>query len=498
MSSIEAAAGAADERPSSIADVPRQPLSLAWFRRLLTAIVVGDIVAIVVSLVVASFARFGVNQNWLPGLSPGYAIAAVCIAVVWVIALSAVKSRAKRIIGENLTEYQRVVYGTLVAFGAVAIFCYVAQIEFARGLVAVALPLGCLLLIVNRVFWRRELMRMRRQGRCLTGAIVIGSASDVDLTVRQLQSNIKAGYRTVAVAITDNFADATAEMRMRLAGYARVDVDDVVDATRTSRVRALMIAGDLPGGREQIRSLGWALENSQAELILVSRLTDVAGPRIHLRPVSGLPMVHVQLPQYTGFAHVIKRAFDVVASAIGLLLLSPVFAVTALLVKADGGPAIFRQTRVGLGGTTFTMLKFRSMVVDAEDRLAALAAQDEGNGVMFKMKHDPRVTRVGGVLRRFSIDELPQLWNVFRGDMSLVGPRPPLPIEVDAYAGSETRRLLSKPGITGLWQVSGRSDLSWDESVRLDLYYVENWSFTGDLVLILRTVAQIFKHDGAY
>jgi lipopolysaccharide/colanic/teichoic acid biosynthesis glycosyltransferase len=144
------------------------------------------------------------------------------------------------------------------------------------------------------------------------------------------------------------------------------------------------------------------------------------------------------------------------------------------------------------------MLKFRSMVVDAEARLSELAPQNEGNGVLFKMRSDPRVTRVGAVLRRSSLDELPQLWNVLKGDMSLVGPRPPLPREVDAYERHETRRLLSKPGITGLWQVSGRSDLSWEESVRLDLYYVENWSFTGDIILIIRTILQMFKRDGAY
>lgn len=478
--------------------VPRQPLALVWFRRLVTAITIGDAVAVAVSLIIASFARFGASTTLLPDVSLGYAAAGALIAITWLIALSAVKSRARRIIGDGLSEYQRVTNATLLAFGLVAIFCYLAQIDFARGYVAVALPLGWVLLLCNRAYWRRSLIRMRHAGRCLNGAMLVGGSVDVARAVNELNANVRAGYRPVAICLTDDLASAPAAVRAQLDGLPQVSYDEVVESTKESRIRALMIAGDLPGGRDSIRSLGWRLENSKVELILVSRLTDVAGPRIHLRPVSGLPMVHVQLPQYSGFTHVVKRVFDVIATSLGLLVLSPLFAVLALVVRSDGGPAIFRQQRIGRSGVPFTMLKFRSMVVDAEARLAALAAEDEGNGVMFKMRDDPRVTPAGRVLRRFSLDELPQLWNVLRGDMSLVGPRPPLPSEVDGYADSETRRLLSKPGITGLWQVSGRSDLDWDESVRLDLYYVENWSFTGDLMLLLRTAVQIFKHDGAY
>ncbi len=479
--------------------VPRQPLTLAWFPRLVTGIVIGDALAIALSLIAATFVRFGVGPSGLPDTGPGYVIAAGCVAAVWLIALSGAKSRAKRIIGEGLTEYQRVTNATLIAFGVVAIFCYLAQIEFARGYVALALPFGWALLICNRLAWRRILLRMRRDGRCLTGAIVVGSAIDVERTVNELARNVRAGYRSIAVAIFDRLEDASPATRASLAALPQVDFDQVVDATKDSRARALILAGDLPGGRDHIREMGWQLENSRAELILVSRLTDVAGPRVHLRPVVGLPMVHVQLPQYTGVAHTVKRAFDVFASAAALLVLSPVLGVIALTVRlSDNGPALFRQERVGVGGSSFTMLKFRSMVMDADSRRAELLEQSEGNGVLFKIKDDPRITSVGRVLRRFSLDELPQLWNVLRGDMSLVGPRPPLPSEVELYAGHETRRLLSKPGITGLWQVSGRSDLSWEDSVRLDLYYVENWSFTGDLMLLLRTVIQMFKHDGAY
>ena len=499
--SVREQIAALGEHPSTLvsaADVPRQPLALLWYHRLVAGIVAGDVVAILGSLLIASFVRFG-TTDWTAPATAAYAAAALATAAVWVLALWAAKSRARRIIGAGLTEYQRVTNATLIAFGCVAIFCYVGQIEFARGYVAVAMPLGWILLLANRVLWRKVLMILRRDDRALTSAMVVGTPREVDRTVQELQGNMAAGYRPVAIALTQPMEAAPDEVRLRLAHLPRVPLDEVVEATRASRTRALMIAGDLPGGRDRLKSLGWELENSNAELILVSRLTDVAGPRIHLRPVAGLPMVHVQLPQYSGFAHSVKRVFDVVLVTGALVVLAPLLAVIALLVRlSDGGPALFRQERVGVGGTTFTMYKFRSMVIDAEDRRAHLEEQNDGNGVLFKMKSDPRVTKVGRVLRRFSLDELPQLWNIFRGDMSLVGPRPPLLSEVREYAGHEKRRLLSKPGLTGLWQVSGRSDLSWEESVRLDLYYVENWSFTGDLILILRTAVQMFKADGAY
>ena len=280
----------------------------------------------------------------------------------------------------------------------------------------------------------------------------------------------------VEVAIHD--FDSTAQRCRRLNVVPRCDQCDIV-AT--------------------IRRLGWQLENSNTELILVSRLTDVAGPRIHLRQISGLPMVHVDLPQYSGFNHAVKRGFDVLVSGLALLLLSPLLAAIAMSVRLTGdGAVLFRQERVGVRGTRFTMLKFRSMVTDAEARLRELQGRNEGDGVLFKMKDDPRITPIGRTLRRYSLDELPQLWNVLVGDMSLVGPRPPLPREVERYEEDVNRRLLTKPGITGLWQVSGRSDLSWEESVKIDLFYVENWSITGDLVILLKTVRAVFGSHGAY
>jgi exopolysaccharide biosynthesis polyprenyl glycosylphosphotransferase len=248
-----------------------------------------------------------------------------------------------------------------------------------------------------------------------------------------------------------------------------------------------------------MRQLGWELEASSTTLIVAPALTDVAGPRIHARPVAGLPLIQVDYPAFTGRRYALKRAFDIVVSLLALVILSPVLLVIALLVRRDSpGPALYTQERVGLNGARFHMLKFRSMVVDAEAQLPSLLDRSDGNGVLFKLKSDPRVTRIGAVLRRYSLDELPQLVNVLVGEMSLVGPRPPLASEVERYDEWAHRRLLVRPGITGLWQTQGRSDLSWEDSVRLDLYYVENWSLTGDVIILYRTIRAVVRASGAY
>lgn len=248
-----------------------------------------------------------------------------------------------------------------------------------------------------------------------------------------------------------------------------------------------------------MRALSWELADHSISLILAPALTDVAGPRIHSHPVADLPLIHVSTPRLDGFSAVLKRAFDILGSAAGIFVISPVLLFTAIAIKLDdGGPVFFAQRRVGKDNVPFTMFKFRSMVVDAEAKLAQLRASEAGNEVLFKMKDDPRITRVGAFIRKYSIDELPQLFNVFLGSMSMVGPRPPLESEVEQYGSDVMRRLTVMPGITGLWQVGGRSDLDWEESVRLDLYYVENWSIIQDLIILFRTVRVVLARDGAY
>ncbi len=275
--------------------------------------------------------------------------------------------------------------------------------------------------------------------------------------------------------------------------------DDIARTARLAQADAVIVAGPLPGGNKFIRELGWRLEECSAEMVLAATLTNVAGPRIHWRPVEGLPLMHVDIPQYSGGKHVLKRVMDVALAGAAITALSPLLLLLAIIVRLDSpGPILFRQDRIGKGGQTFGMYKFRSMVVDAEARQAVLHDTNEGAGVLFKMRNDPRVTRCGRWMRKYSLDELPQLWNVVLGDMSMVGPRPPLAREVSGYERHTHRRLLIKPGLTGLWQINGRSDLSWDEAVRLDLYYVENWSIPGDLLILWRTFRAVIQPSGAY
>jgi exopolysaccharide biosynthesis polyprenyl glycosylphosphotransferase len=245
--------------------------------------------------------------------------------------------------------------------------------------------------------------------------------------------------------------------------------------------------------------LSWALEQRGVELIVSPGIIEVAGPRISVRPVAGLSLLHLERPAASGGPHLLKNVFDRVLGLALVIVLSPLLIGLALAVRLTSrGPVLFVQHRVGRAGKEFKMLKFRSMYVDAEQRLGDLHALSDGNAVLFKLRDDPRVTGLGKLLRRFSLDELPQLINVLRGEMSLVGPRPPLPQEVALYAADDTRRMLVKPGLTGLWQVSGRSDLSWEESVRLDLRYVDNWSMTLDLLILWKTVRAVVLGSGAY
>ena len=250
---------------------------------------------------------------------------------------------------------------------------------------------------------------------------------------------------------------------------------------------------------QRLRQLAWELEKTGTDLCVAPALLDVAGPRTTIRPIAGLPLLHMDHPEFTGGRRVIKAAFDKSLALAALVLAAPLLGALALVIHCDdGGPVLFRQTRVGKDGRTFTVYKFRTMVPDAEQRRAELASQNEQHGLLFKIRNDPRVTRSGSWLRRWSLDELPQLVNVLAGDMSLVGPRPALPEEAAMYGDHVRRRLAVKPGLTGLWQVNGRSDLSWDESVRLDLRYVENWSFVLDLQILWKTCAAVARGSGAY
>jgi exopolysaccharide biosynthesis polyprenyl glycosylphosphotransferase len=310
-----------------------------------------------------------------------------------------------------------------------------------------------------------------------------------------LRRSPQAGLDVVAVCVTPADRDSVGEtVDLPVAG-----LQDVLATAALCGADTVAVTSASETAAEYLRTLSWQLEGTGLELLVAPGLVEVAGPRLHIRPFDGLPLLSVEQPRFEGWRRVVKGAVDRSAALVALVLLAPVFLGIALAVGLTSpGPVLFRQERIGVNGRRFTMFKFRSMVVDADERLAALQNANQSDGLLFKMRTDPRVTTVGRWLRRLSLDELPHLLNILNGSMALVGPRPPLPVEVARYDSSVSRRLLVKPGLTGLWQVSGRSDLSWDESVRLDLRYVENWTLAMDVQIIWKTFAAVLGSRGAY
>lgn len=325
--------------------------------------------------------------------------------------------------------------------------------------------------------------------------IVVGSAYSAEDLTTVLNREPQAGVRVIGVCVPR--ADIT---RAREGGLVVIgDLAQVPTLITEYGADAVAVTGSDATRHSYLRELSWALEGAGVELLVHPGLIEVAGPRMHIRPYVGLPLLHVEQPHFTGWRRFVKRAADLTLTSCGLLVIIPLLAILAIAVKAhDGGPILFRQRRVGLDGSTFMMYKFRSMHVDAEARLTELRASHPSMGTMFKLADDPRVTPVGRFLRRYSLDELPQLFNVLAGSMSLVGPRPPLRSEVDVYEDHARGRLLVTPGLTGLWQVSGRSLLGWEETVRLDLRYVENWTLTLDFLILWKTIFAVATKKGAF
>ena len=470
--------------------------SLRHYRDLVT---LTDGAIVLASVAAAVLWRFGTGEARLDvlGFPIDYWVITGLILVSWMVALSVYRTRDLRTLGAGSQEYRKVVAATATVFGLSAILMVILKVDIARGFYLVAFPLGLVLLLCGRRVWRGWLASQRRVGRYTSAAVVVGPLLDVRRVLASLAQSHSA-YRVIGVVLDDDRIETTVTTG---SGTIPVvgSIDDVAHAARVHQADSIIVAGQPRGGSDFIRNLSWSLERTNAELMIASRLANVAGPRIQFRPADGLPLMHVELPSYEGGKHVAKRALDMAVAGGALLFLSPLFLVIAALIKRDSaGPVIFSQDRVGRNGQLFRMYKFRSMVTTAESDLTALMAQNEGAGVLFKMREDPRITKIGKVLRKYSLDELPQLWNVLLGDMSLVGPRPPLGREVQEYENHVLRRLYIKPGLTGMWQISGRSNLSWEDSVRLDLYYVENWSLAGDLMILWRTAKVVIKPDGAY
>ncbi|WP_445258365.1 sugar transferase [Nocardioides aurantiacus] len=457
-----------------------------------------DLVLVTFSVFVAILGRESVS---LPGagsqldVSATLEVAGPLLMLGWVATLLLMGSYRPQVFGAGLDEYKRVINGSLVAAAAVAVGCYLTEFDLARGFFVLCFVVGVPVLVAGRFLLRRSLQRARRRGTLQHRVLIAGTEGHVDEIASVLNRETWLGYRVIGALTPSNTTrDATAS-GVPLVGHSRSLAEVAIEAD----VDVVFLAGGAFDSSADMRRLAWDLEHEDIQVVIAPSVTDVAAERVSIRPVGGMPLIHLEKPRSREAVRRMKRTFDVVGSLALILAFSPVFALAAWKVwRNDGGPVLFRQSRVGRDGNSFSCLKFRTMVTNAEELLAKLHAAAGYEGGLFKMEDDPRVTKPGQWLRRFSVDELPQLFNVLRGDMSLVGPRPPLAHEVAQYDDDVARRLRVRPGMTGLWQVSGRSDLSWSEAIRLDLYYVDNWSMVQDLTILFRTFSAVFSSRGAY
>ncbi|GAA5082026.1 sugar transferase [Thermocatellispora tengchongensis] len=424
------------------------------------------------------------------------ALLGTVLVLMWPGAMALGGAYRKRVHGEGTEEFRAVFEGGVGMTAAVAIGAYATQTMLARSFVLAMLPLAMVLTLVFRFRMRKRLHRRRMEGEYMRRVVAVGHRGSVLDLIMQFRTQPYHGMQVVAACLPPGGAGEQRDIGGVPALGDFGDVAAVVGKVSADAV-AVLACPELDGAA--LRRLAWSLETGGIDLFVAPALLDVAGPRTSIRPVAGMPLLHVEHPEFRGARRVVKDLFDRVSALAALLLLALPLLVIALVIRATSeGPALFRQTRVGVNGREFQLFKFRTMVKDAERMKADLAGSNEFDGVLFKMRNDPRITRIGFFLRRYSLDELPQLLNVLRGEMSLVGPRPPLPEEVAQYGADVRRRLVVKPGMTGLWQVSGRSDLTWEESVRLDLRYVENWSLVLDLQILWKTWSAVARGEGAY
>jgi exopolysaccharide biosynthesis polyprenyl glycosylphosphotransferase len=426
-----------------------------------------------------------------------YAFAYVVLPILWLIVLWANGTYDRRYLGLGSEEFKRVVRASVTVVACVSLLAFATVTSLSRGTVAAVSLCALMFIMVCRYSARQVLHQTRRRtGHGAHRMVLVGTLPEALEVYTAVTRSPAAGLIPVAIHITDGYAAARG-IETPVPVYAGRDVMSLVREVGADTIAVCGSASAEPG---ELRRLAWQLEGTGVDLVVAPQLTDIAGPRVHIRPIEGLPLLHVEEPTLSGPGWLAKNLLDRVVAFLGLLILSPVLGIIALSIRlSDPGPVFFRQPRVGHEGRTFRVWKFRTMYVDAEERKASLKELElnEADGMFFKMKQDPRIFPMGQRLRASSLDELPQLINVLRGEMSLVGPRP-LPADDGDYLGDVRRRLLVRPGITGLWQVSGRSDLSWDEAVRLDLYYVDNWSLTYDLSILWRTIWVVLRRKGAY
>ncbi len=462
---------------------------LGWMARYRYSMVAIDAACALLAGVAALLGRFSGSTRPYP-----YVVVTAGLPFVWIAWVAISGGYDSRIIGLGSEEFRRIINSAASLMAAIAVVSYAIKLDFARGYVLIALPSLGIADSVARYAMRRQLHRQRRLGRCMRLVTAVGHERAVADLITQLRRDRFHGLKVVNACVPTR-TSLTEINGIPIAGTF-ADAAQVAGATGADTV-AVLACPEMDG--LALRRLAWELEKEGTDLCVAPALLDVAGPRTTIRPVAGLPLLHVDHPELTGAKRAIKSFFDKAIATTVLCLSSPLMAVIAVtIVIRDGAPLLFTQTRIGKDGLPFTVLKFRTMVRDAELLREEIATLDEGDGLLFKVRRDPRVTATGAWLRRWSLDELPQLFNVLLGEMSLIGPRPPLPAEAARYGDDVRRRLVVKPGMTGLWQVNGRSDLSREDAVRLDLRYVENWSLALDLQILWKTCIAVVKGRGAY
>jgi exopolysaccharide biosynthesis polyprenyl glycosylphosphotransferase len=482
------------------ASVPASKRFAAWSRRYLIVVAAAD--ALVGGIAAAVPASISDTLSW----GNRVALLSLLGLIVWPAAIALCRGYRRNRIGIGFDEPGAVMRAGMVVVVAVALpagFMAVptsalelsgAVIYALLKLVAIGIPFAVLLSLLVRFFARKVLHFLQQQGRSLRHVVVVGSFGAAQQLSERIQREPDAGMKVIGLCLPSSELPRPVIDGVPVLGSLR----QVPDVVRAMGCDAVAVTSDDATRYNYLRSLAWSLEGAGVELLVDPGLVEVAGPRMHIRPLMGFPLLHVEEPRFTGWRWMVKRVSDIVMTSLGLLIISPLmFGIATVIKLQDGGPVIFRQARIGRNGKPFTMLKFRSMVIDAEDRKLELLANNEGKGGLFKLSDDPRVTPLGRILRSFSLDELPQLFNVLAGSMSLVGPRPHLASELAQMPSEASRRSLVTPGLTGLWQVSGRSNLEGEDAVRLDLRYVENWSLALDLQILWKTISAVLAKRGA-
>lgn len=486
--------------------IRRRPL---WRYIYVAALVAVDVLVMLLSLVIC----FAFNPGAYDTVTRAMPIWAFLLAycVIGLLCLAFAGAYHRHVMAEGYELYTKLINAAIFTIVLASCVAFMLNLQLPRTALIIAPLVGLVCELVARWMMRCLLHHHRRRGECKYTTVIVGSSEGINRTLRLMCRNSALGYMPVAVCpiapdpsvddayvVTNFVADPDIEGadNLRVLSFG----SRFARTIERMGVQEVYIADVLSRDSKLLHAMSLAIESLGIELAISVSLADVGGHRLHLRNSAEQQVLIASLPQYRTTTYVIKRIIDIVLSAVALIVSSPIMLGVAIAIKLDdGGPVLFKQTRVGIHGKPFTMYKFRSMVTNAEEIKAKLAAESgQTNRFIFKLKDDPRITKVGKFIRKTSLDEFPQFFNVFKGDMSLVGPRPALPDEVARYGSLYSTRLLVKPGITGPWQVSGRSDLSQEQSEFLDVSYIENWSITGDLAILAKTVMVVFRGTGSY